>query len=147
MKAITLHQPWATLIAAGHKTVETRSWPTNHRGPICIHAGRKSAADGIDALEKAGVRLDCLYDAPLPLGAIIAIADVWDCKRMDAEWVESLSPLERAVGDHKPDRYGWILRNVEPIEPVAARGAQGIWEVPGDVAQSVMNQTFNVGWS
>ena len=39
MKALTLHQPWATLIALGVKTIETRSWRTNYRGPIAIHAG------------------------------------------------------------------------------------------------------------
>lgn len=39
MKAITLHQPWASLIALGVKTVETRSWNTNYRGTLAIHAG------------------------------------------------------------------------------------------------------------
>lgn len=39
MKVLTLHQPWATLIAAGIKTIETRSWSTRYRGPLAIHAG------------------------------------------------------------------------------------------------------------
>jgi hypothetical protein len=39
MKAITIRQPWAQLIAAGLKTIETRSWPTKYRGPLAIHAG------------------------------------------------------------------------------------------------------------
>lgn len=41
MKALTLHQPWATLVALGIKTVETRSWYTPYRGPLAIHAGLK----------------------------------------------------------------------------------------------------------
>lgn len=41
MKALTLHQPWASLLAAGHKTIETRSWSTPYRGPIAIHASAK----------------------------------------------------------------------------------------------------------
>lgn len=38
MKAITIWQPWASLIACGVKQYETRSWPTKYRGPIAIHA-------------------------------------------------------------------------------------------------------------
>lgn len=40
MRALTLHQPWATLVAIGAKRVETRSWATTYRGPVAIHAGR-----------------------------------------------------------------------------------------------------------
>lgn len=40
MKAITLTQPWATLVAIGAKRIETRSWSTNYRGPLAIHAGK-----------------------------------------------------------------------------------------------------------
>lgn len=39
MKALTIIQPWATLIASGHKMNETRSWKTNYRGEVLIHAG------------------------------------------------------------------------------------------------------------
>ncbi len=39
MKALSLWQPWASLIALGVKTIETRSWATNYRGPLAIHAG------------------------------------------------------------------------------------------------------------
>lgn len=45
MKAITIIQPWATLIAIGAKRFETRSWATTHRGPIAIHAGKKIDRD------------------------------------------------------------------------------------------------------
>ena len=42
MKAITIHQPYASLIAVEAKKFETRGWATNHRGPMAIHAGAKS---------------------------------------------------------------------------------------------------------
>jgi len=38
MRAITIHQPYASLIACGAKRLETRSWRTNYRGRIAIHA-------------------------------------------------------------------------------------------------------------
>jgi hypothetical protein len=41
VKVLTLHQPWASLIAVGVKTIETRSWSTQYRGPLAIHAGAK----------------------------------------------------------------------------------------------------------
>lgn len=41
MKALTIRQPWASLIAHGVKTIETRSWSTKYRGPLAIHAGHR----------------------------------------------------------------------------------------------------------
>lgn len=46
MKAITLHQPWASLVAYNIKTIETRGWRTKHRGPLAIHAAARPARDG-----------------------------------------------------------------------------------------------------
>lgn len=40
MKAITIWQPWAMLIALLEKGNETRGWPTKHRGPLAIHAAK-----------------------------------------------------------------------------------------------------------
>ena len=40
MKALTIRQPWASLIAAGMKTIETRGWSTRYWGPLLIHAGK-----------------------------------------------------------------------------------------------------------
>ena len=39
MKALTIQQPWASVITMGVKTIETRSWSTKYRGPLAIHAG------------------------------------------------------------------------------------------------------------
>lgn len=101
MKALTIRQPWASLIALGVKTIETRSWATKHRGPVLIHAGAKavpvSMANSIDGMMGAwwvvqrNPGWDCqlldhrvghgtdadVYD--LPLGAVVAVADLTDC--------------------------------------------------------------------
>ena len=155
MKAITLHQPWASLIAAGYKQVETRSWPTTYRGPIVIHAGRTSPAEGMTAVDDAlravsgqllGTRvIDDLWRTVYPLGCIVAVADIVDCVRMTEETIAEAGPLERALGDWRVDRYAWELANVRPIEPIVVRGAQGIWgldaatsaEVAGALAMGV----------
>src|ERR1051325_5993743 len=88
MKALTLTQPWATLIAIGAKRIETRSWSTDYHGQIAIHAakglgpvgGKRGLADQCtmaafaDALRSGGYALGAetyLTDKPLPLGAIV----------------------------------------------------------------------------
>lgn len=40
MKAITIKQPWASLIVSGLKDIENRTWKTNFRGRVLIHAGK-----------------------------------------------------------------------------------------------------------
>ena len=41
MKCLSLWQPWASLVVIGAKRFETRSWPTNYRGPLLIHAAQR----------------------------------------------------------------------------------------------------------
>jgi hypothetical protein len=120
--AISLHQPWASLIASKHKCYETRSWPTKYRGPIAIHAAKKIEEDP---------RLLKLLDIPaseIPRGAIVAIADLVDCVQMDAAFIEAQSDTERMCGDWSARRWAWKLENVRAIEPVAAKGMQGLWQ-------------------
>jgi len=78
MKAITLYQPWASLLAIGPKKHETRSWKTKHRGWIAIHAAKRF--DGLvmtacgrfsEELKETGYRVG--YVRP-PLGAVVAVA-------------------------------------------------------------------------
>jgi hypothetical protein len=40
MKALSVCQPWAWAIVHGIKTIENRSRPTRHRGPLVIHASK-----------------------------------------------------------------------------------------------------------
>jgi hypothetical protein len=134
MKAISLWQPWATLIALGHKQVETRHWPTNYRGPIAIHAAKRplqeEERDILDMLgDWHGIRLE---EEELPFGAIVATARLVVCERMTRPMILSTSDLEQDVGNWEPGRYAWLLEEIEALpEPVPARGAQGIWEWDG----------------
>ena len=91
MKAITLWQPWASLLACGAKIYETRSWKTDYRGPIAIHAAQKPAHKIFSKLieyDTAKLMLECLrpldiwFPADLPHGCIIATADLVNCWRI-----------------------------------------------------------------
>ena len=93
MKALTLWQPWATLVALGHKTVETRSWETSYRGPLAIHAARRVPRDwpGPHVLVGNPTRGYALagddYRWPLPLGVIVAT-----CRLVDVVPTHRTSP-------------------------------------------------------
>jgi hypothetical protein len=100
MKCLSLWQPWATLLAAGLKKVETRSWPIKHRGPLLIHAAKKWDSSLYDisirdpfksALDSLGVkptdRGKMLAPTGLPLGAIVGRVEVVECYRTeDVDW-------------------------------------------------------------
>jgi hypothetical protein len=107
MKAITLHQPWASLVGRG-KSIETRSWFTPHRGPVAIHAAASVPAYAIDAMIDSAAMRNALIEAgciefnkegmprksnqrvgaslcrdalrQLPLGAVVATCRLVACK-------------------------------------------------------------------
>ena len=148
VKAITLHQPWATLVALGHKTYETRSWPTSYRGPLLIHAG-KGPTDhflkGIcNRVEEAAREEGWLFGFPLgslPRGAVVAAAELTDVVPTESVDVDS---KERAVGNFDPGRWAWQLQCITLIPvPVPCRGYQKLWIPPDWVLEMVDDQIMN----
>lgn len=136
MKALTIQQPWASLIAHEFKCYETRSWFTRHMGDILIHAGlgRSPAGEELWAWLKregwlgVGMLPDCSFDA-LPRGVILAQVTLVDC--CDASRVKlafSEGSIERHLGDYTR-RYAWLL-SVRRVfkQPIPARGQQGLWD-------------------
>lgn len=138
MKALTIIQPWATLIASGHKMNETRSWKTNYRGEVLIHAGKnpKDYTSGcyIDDpdgrhFQEAGITPNNFED--LPRGSIIGKATIVNCIHINKEFRDHLkrsNPAEYAFGDYRIGRYAWVFENPVLFEkPIPARGRQGLW--------------------
>lgn len=148
MKTISLLQPWASLIALGEKRIETRSWKTNYRGPLLIHASAKipkwakvlcqdfAKLIGIEKYE--GSWLYYLEHGVGPFGKIIAkcdLVDVVQCVSTEIYGVKipkyKLTEKEEAFGDYTPGRYAWILEDIEMLpEPIPAKGQLGLWEYP-----------------
>ena len=126
MKALTLIQPWASLIAAGVKTDETRGHRTSHRGEIAIHAGLKASPDiAPEPLTSLVFGLD--WEGHLPRGAVVAVADVVACiTTAEASRTSTRSNLR--CGNFSAGRHAWRLLNIRPLwTPVPARGMQGLW--------------------
>ena len=132
MKALTVWQPWATLIASGAKMIETRAWWTAYRGPLAIHAGATLRLDCRELCAeepfKSALRRTGITDAhALPLGRVLAIAELIDCRKIRLGGAPRAG--ERALGDYTPGRYAWCLGNVRALRtPIAAVGHQGLWE-------------------
>lgn len=127
MKSLSLTQPWASAVALGMKTVETRSWATNYRGPIAIHAAKgypRRAREFASGLRDWGIPVP----ADLPLGAVVATARLVSVERTEVVMTE-LDELERLFGDYSPGRWAWFLADVVPLRaPVPAVGHLGLWE-------------------
>lgn len=141
MKGLTLTQPWASAVAIGIKHIETRSWRTDYRGPLLIHAAKGFPAY---AIEFARTELALGRGVnPIPRGAVVAVAGLVDV-RVAEEVALDLGVdggLERLYGDYSPGRWAWILEHVRVLdEPVPCRGALSLWTPPPDVLQAVKRQ-------
>ena len=105
MKAISLHQPWPSMIANGSKTIETRFWPTSHRGDLLIASTKKPEIKGFLC------------------GFALCIVNLVNCRKM----IASDSALARCPWC--VDLYSWVLTDIRKIEPFEVRGRQGFYEV------------------
>jgi len=133
MKAITLLQPWATLVAIGAKKIETRSWRTLYRGRLAISAAKSFPVSARElclpgtpigeALKESGFpRLDL----DLPLGVVVCT--VWHERCVLMTERNLPGPPEYHYGHYEPGRWMWMWRSVERFEvPVPVRGFQGLW--------------------
>jgi len=147
VKALTVWQPWATLIASGAKMIETRAWWTAYRGPLAIHAGATLRLDCRElcaeepfrsALRRAGIT----DPRALPLAKVLAIADLIDCRKIRLGGAPHAG--ERAFGDYTSGRYAWCLGNVRALRtPMAAVGHQGLWEwaAPAELEEALRGVT------
>ena len=135
-RALTLIQPWATLIAMGLKTFETRRWAPAYRGPLLIHAGAKVDRDFAAELVAEGV---LQADQKLPSMAILCVVDLWECYRTKGESRIKFSEDDRRYGDWGPNRWAWELRNRRSLRmPVGIKGQLGLW-LPDMATVSVVN--------
>lgn len=124
MKALSITEPYASLIADGVKHIETRSWKTNYRGPLLIHA---SSTPVPRAYRENGELMALVKN--VQRGYILCRADLVDCVEMTDEFIAQVDEVEKAAGFYSVGRYAWILDNVEPVTPVKAKGRLGLWDV------------------
>lgn len=128
MKALTIKQPWASLIMSYGKDIENRQWHTSFRGRVAITASKKLEKSEVQAAwhfcKARALPLDWM-DQPYPVGVILGTVEIIDCVgRSDSKWF---------VGD-----FGFVLRDpVVVAEPIPVRGLLGLWELPEEISKAI----------
>ncbi len=130
MKALTLWQPWASLVALGHKAVETRCWSTKYRGPLAIHAAAKkptwlgvSAESELFRREIGRLKID---ERTLPCGVVLCTVDLVQIVPTDE--VCYLPENEQLFGNYEEGRYAWFFENLKTFPvPIPAKGNRLLW--------------------
>lgn len=146
MMALSIRQPWASLILKAHKDIENRCWPTKVRGRILIHAAKgmtraehedaiEFAVDAItahsvnaEATRRVTLReLGFAFD-DLQRGGIIGSVEIVDCvRKSDSPWF---------VGE-----FGFVLRDPQPLPFVPWKGQLGLFDVPASALPSNVEVT------
>lgn len=127
--ALSLYQPWASLMAIGAKMFETRTWGTKFTGLVVIHASKTLEYDSRDpkfmqAVHEAGI------DNPqkLPLGMALAVGELVGCYKAESVY-EHISDSERSFGNYAAGRVAWKFTNMRVFRnPIPIRGQQFLWE-------------------
>ena len=128
MKTLSVTEPYATIIRNGIKKIETRSWKTNYRGDLLIHA----SSTRIPKEYRQNAKLMELVDGmPLNFGKIVCKCKLVDCVLMDEEFIRSVKENEKEYisGFYSSGRYAWILEDVVPVmTSKKVKGRLGLWE-------------------
>lgn len=128
IKVLSTQEPYASLIANGYKSIETRSWCTKYRGDILIHASQgKKFLKSINNYEV----LRIIDEMEMMYGNIVCIASLTDCIYMDDNFVNKIKNChqEHILGIYENGRYAWILENVRILnKPIKAKGKLNLWE-------------------
>jgi hypothetical protein len=124
MKALSFYQPFAWAIANGHVDIDDRSWNTNYRGPLAIHASKRFHP-GYYLFLRDVLGLDIPDPKDLGYGGVVAIAELTDC--LPPGTPTSVPAHRRAHGGGHC--YGLVLEKVRRIELIPAKGRQGLFEL------------------
>ena len=124
MKVLSIKEPFATLIKDKVKIYETRSWKTNYRGEIYIHASLSlSKSERVESANK-------YLKSEIKPGFILCKCELVDCIPMTDEFIKYINneTSEYDYGLYSEGRYAWKLKVIEVLdEPIPAKGKLGIW--------------------
>jgi hypothetical protein len=147
MKAITIKQPWASLIVEGIKDIENRTWATKFRGRVLIHAGIAKTSGlmvrYLNAEQHKAFRENIGYsglDFLEHKGTILGSVEIVDCViNHPSIWAERTAVFvetDKVILSETPIIYNWVLAN--PIKfpvPIPAKGRLSFWDYPNILAE------------
>jgi hypothetical protein len=121
MKALSIIMPWPWLILCHGKDIENRSWKTDYRGRILIHASKKPDYNLIQILSRyhAAPTNDELKQIFEWCGCIVGSVELVDCvENSNSRWAED-------------GLWHWVLKDPRPCKPIPVKGTLGLWEYNG----------------
>lgn len=119
MKALSVREPWASMLIDGGKTIEVRSWSTDYRGELLICASA-SPKDFFWHHEAANV------DRLLPAGCILGIVNLIDVRKMTPK------DNRASIGSYIPGAYAWVVETVCSCRPDKIIGKLRLFDVPDE---------------
>ena len=125
LKVLSIKEPYASLIKEKKKLIETRSFKTNYRGELYIHASKTK-----NKIKENNDFLKLIENLDLNCGYIICKCNLVDCIYMTEEYVNNMKKnnyQEYICGEYKVGRYAWVLENIEAIDSIRAKGQLNIW--------------------
>lgn len=158
MKCLSLWQPWATLVVNEDKMIETRSWGTNYRGLLAIHAAKRWGASiaqicmrepfrsALSAWAK-DKRLDMSRrdEQLLPFGSIIGTVRLSSVFKIEGPAdIQNVGHPELEFGDYSVGRFMWILDSAKMFrDPIPCVGRQGLFDVPDSVIADAVFESWD----
>lgn len=109
MKALSVRQPWASLIASGRKSLELRSWSTKYRGPVLILAG-------------SSIWRGSEHPITGPRGVALCIVDL-----IDVRAVTSADTDAACIAPPDGFDFAWVLANPREVRQVPVKGKLGLY--------------------
>ena len=127
--ALSIRQPWAELIVSGRKTIEVRTWTTEYRGPVFIHASKSVAEEFVPLFPDV---------FPTYLGGLIGIVDVSSVESFNQATWSRLRPEHLVPGPMPKGAFGWKLEKAKRLlHPVPVRGQLGLFPLSEQILSQV----------
>lgn len=131
MKVLTIKQPYASLIVAGIKKYEFRTWKTKYRGEVLIHAGKSVDKKAMDEFK--------CYDLDYPVGCVIAKVFINDVIQVDDDFrkvlkMENDLVYNHIINDKSWNGYAFKMDDIQLIKPIYINGKLGLWNYDGNIS-------------
>lgn len=141
MRVLSIRQPWATLIVLGIKNVENRTWTTNYRGVVLIHASSTSPnKEDVIAAQNLCKKVGVPFPEDFPKGGVIGsvnlVGTVWcDHNKIKTDindlYIKDLHGYNKIA-------YGFVLVEAQRYENIIPmRGRLGLTVPPPEIIQAI----------
>ena len=121
MKVLSIKEPWASLIVNEYKNYEFRTWKTNYRGKIHIHASASYKKEDLKRFDD--------YNLQIHPGYIIGEANITDCVWIDWKFHKKLLKIDKEVYKNSVNCYAFVLSEIKKYDKIIpVKGKLGLWD-------------------